>query len=84
VERVARMGDMRDACKILIGQLELKRLLGWPRCRREDNVRIAIREYGGKVWTGCILLGIRTSCVLALMNMVMHLLGSIKGGEFLD
>jgi hypothetical protein len=40
VEHVARMGEMRNVCNILVGKLEGKRPLGRPRRRWEDNIRI--------------------------------------------
>jgi hypothetical protein len=44
---VARMGAMRNAYKILVGKPEgKKRLLGRPRRRWEDNIRMDIREIG--------------------------------------
>jgi len=46
---VARMGEMRNAYKVLVGKPEWKRQLG--RCRRkwEDNIRIDRKEIG---WEG--------------------------------
>jgi hypothetical protein len=35
---VAHMGEMRNAYDILVGNLELKRPLGRPRHRWEDNI----------------------------------------------
>jgi hypothetical protein len=35
---VARMGEKRNACRILIGTPERKRLLGRPRRMWEDNI----------------------------------------------
>jgi hypothetical protein len=35
---VARMGEMRNACNILGGKPEMKRPLGGPRRRLEDNM----------------------------------------------
>jgi hypothetical protein len=39
---VARMGDMRNAYKILVGKPEGKRPLGRPRRRWEDNIKIEL------------------------------------------
>jgi len=41
---VARMVEMRNAYKILIGELEGKGPRGRPRSRWEDNIRIDISE----------------------------------------
>jgi hypothetical protein len=43
----------RDAHRILVGKPEGKRLLGRPRRRWEDNIRMDIREigWGGVDWT---------------------------------
>jgi hypothetical protein len=37
---VARMGETRNAYRILVGKPEGKRPLGRPRCRWEDNIKI--------------------------------------------
>jgi len=44
--RVARMGEMRTAYEILVGKLERKRPLGKHRFRREDNIRMDLRQTG--------------------------------------
>jgi hypothetical protein len=41
---VARMGDTRNAYRILVGKPERKRPLGRPRRRWVDNNKIALRE----------------------------------------
>jgi hypothetical protein len=46
---VARTGTKRNANRILVGKPEGKRLLGRPRRRWEDNVRMDLREIG---WGG--------------------------------
>jgi hypothetical protein len=46
---VARMEAKRDACRILVGKPESKRLLGRPRRRWVDNIKIDLREIG---WYG--------------------------------
>jgi hypothetical protein len=43
---VACMSEMRNTCKIFIGEPERKTPLGRPRHRREDNIRMALREIG--------------------------------------
>jgi len=44
VRLVARMGEMRGGYKILVGKPERKRTHGRTRHRREDNIRIDLRE----------------------------------------
>jgi hypothetical protein len=41
---VARMGDERKLYKVLVGKPEGKRLLGRPRRRWENGVRMDLRE----------------------------------------
>jgi hypothetical protein len=49
-EHVARMGAKRNAYRILVGRPEGKRLLGRPRRRLVDNIKMDVREIG---W-GCL------------------------------
>jgi hypothetical protein len=58
VGNVARMAEMRDAYRILVGKPQGTRLLGRPTRRYEDNIRMDLMETGLHLWTGCI--GIRT------------------------
>jgi hypothetical protein len=46
---VARMGETRNAYRILVGKPEGKRPLGRPRRRRVDNIKIDLIEMG---WEG--------------------------------
>jgi hypothetical protein len=46
---VARMGEKRNAYRILVGKPEGQRPLGRPRRRFEDNIKIDLREIG---WDG--------------------------------
>jgi hypothetical protein len=46
---VARMGEKRNAYRILVGTPEGKRPLGRPRRRWVDNIKIDLREIG---WDG--------------------------------
>jgi len=55
---------MRHAYNILIGKPEGKILLGRPRCRWENNIRMDLREIGWGVYTRFIWLRIGTSDVL--------------------
>ena len=43
---VARMEPSRNAYKNVVRKPEGKRLLGWPRCRWEDNIEMDLREVG--------------------------------------
>jgi hypothetical protein len=43
---VARMRVVRGAYNILVGRHEGRRPLGRPRRRREDNIKIDLREIG--------------------------------------
>jgi len=42
---VARMGEIRNAYKILIGQTEMKWPLAWP-LQRGDNIKMDLKEIG--------------------------------------
>jgi hypothetical protein len=39
-------GEKRNVYIILVGKQEGMRPLGRPRCRREDNIRMDLREVG--------------------------------------
>jgi hypothetical protein len=43
---VARMGEERKVCKVLVGMPEGKRPLGRPRRGWEDGIRMDLREIG--------------------------------------
>jgi hypothetical protein len=43
---VARMGEMRNEYRVLVGKPEGKRPLGRPRRRWVENIRIDVRELG--------------------------------------
>ncbi|KAJ4451572.1 hypothetical protein ANN_03041 [Periplaneta americana] len=43
---VSRMGESKKAYRVLVGRPERKRLLGKPRCRLEDNIKMDLREVG--------------------------------------
>ncbi|KAJ4445601.1 hypothetical protein ANN_12283 [Periplaneta americana] len=49
---VARMGESRNAYRVLVGRPEGKRSLGRPRRRWEDNIEMDLREvgYDGRDW----------------------------------
>jgi hypothetical protein len=46
------MGERRGAYRALVGKPEGRRPLGKPRRRREDNIKMDLREvgYGGADW----------------------------------
>ncbi|KAJ4428116.1 hypothetical protein ANN_24130 [Periplaneta americana] len=44
--RVARMGESRNAYRVLVGRSEGKRPLGRPRSKWEDNIKMDLREVG--------------------------------------
>jgi hypothetical protein len=69
---VARMGEKRNAYRILVGKPEGRRALGRPRRRWEDNVRMDLREIGcgGMDW---IDLAQDRDRWRALVNTVMNL-----------
>jgi hypothetical protein len=52
VGHVARMGEKRNAYRILVGEPEGKRQLGRPRRRWVDNIKMDLREIGrdGMYW----------------------------------
>jgi hypothetical protein len=43
---VARMGEKRDAYRILVGRFEGRRPLGRPRRRWEDNIKMDLQDVG--------------------------------------
>jgi hypothetical protein len=70
--RVARVGEKRNAYRILVGKPEGKRPLGRPRRRWEDNIRMDLRDigWGGMDW---IDLAQDRDQWRALVNTVMNL-----------
>ncbi|KAJ4451247.1 hypothetical protein ANN_02708 [Periplaneta americana] len=58
---VDRMGESRNAFRVLVGGPAGKRPLGRPRRRWEDNIKMDLREVGYDVETGLILLRIGTN-----------------------
>jgi hypothetical protein len=41
------MGEWRGVHRVLVGKSEVKRLLGRPRHRWEDNIKMDLQELGG-------------------------------------
>jgi hypothetical protein len=56
VGHVARMGEKRNAYRLLLGKPEAMRLLERPRCRWVDNIKMDLGEIGwgrcGLDWSG--------------------------------
>jgi hypothetical protein len=46
VRHITRMGEKRNVYRLLVGKPEGKRLLGRPRCRWVDNIRMDLGEGG--------------------------------------
>jgi hypothetical protein len=71
-KHVARMGEKRNAYRILLGKPEGKRPLRRPRRRWVDNNKMDLREIG---WDGvaCIDLAQDRDQCRALVNTVMNL-----------
>jgi hypothetical protein len=55
---VARKGEKRNACGVLVGKPEGKRPLGRPRRRCVDNIRM--ERWDGVMWAGLVWLRIGT------------------------
>jgi hypothetical protein len=68
----ARIGEKRNAYRILVGKPEGKRSLGRPRCRWVDNIRIDLGEIG---WYGVDLIDVAQDRDQwrAFMNTVLNL-----------
>jgi hypothetical protein len=69
---LARMGEMRNAYKMVVENSEGKRPLKRPRCRWEDNIRMDITEVG---WEGVdwMQLAQERGHLRAVVNTVMNL-----------
>jgi hypothetical protein len=48
--RVARIGEKRNAYRLLVGKPERKRPLGRPSCMWVDNIKMDLGEVTGLVW----------------------------------
>jgi hypothetical protein len=80
---VARMGEKRNAYRILVGKPVGKRPLGRPRRRWVDNIRMDLREIG---WGGTDWIDVAQDRDQwrALVNTVMNLRVPINVGKFLS
>jgi hypothetical protein len=58
---VARIGERRNAYRILVGKPEGRRPLGRPMGRWVDNLKMDLKRLDGMVWTGSIWLRTGTS-----------------------
>jgi hypothetical protein len=67
---VARMGEKRNAYRLLVGKPGGKRPLGRPRCRSADNIKIDLLEIG---WGGVDWIAQDRDKWRALVNVVMNL-----------
>jgi hypothetical protein len=69
---VARIGEKRNAYRLLVGKPEGKRPLGRPRCRWVDNIRMVLGEveWGYVDWIG---LAKDTNRWRVLVNSVLNL-----------
>jgi hypothetical protein len=82
VGHVAHIGGMRNVYKIFIGKLEVEKLLGRPRHRWEDNIRMDLRDIGCKGVDWILLVQVRDQW-WALVNTVLNLLThSLHGAEY--
>jgi hypothetical protein len=59
-EQVARIGEDRGVCRVLMGKPEGKKPLGRPKHRWEDNIKMDLQEVGEVVGTGWSWLRIGT------------------------
>ena len=70
--QVARMGEGRGVCRVLVGKPEGKRPIGRPRHRWEDNIKMDLQEVGCGCMEWMELVQERDrwwACVNAVMNL---------------
>jgi len=65
-------GERRCVHRVLVGKREVKRLLGRPMYRWEDNIKMDLQEVGCGSMDWIELAQVRDSC-WALVNAVMNL-----------
>jgi hypothetical protein len=83
VGHVARIVAKRNAYRLLVGKPEGKRLLGRPRLKWVDNIKMDVEEVGwGDVdWIG---LAQNRDKWRALVNLVMNLRAPYNAGKLLS
>jgi len=79
---VARMGEERGVCRVLVGKPEGKRPLGRPRRRWVDNIRTDLHEVGCG-YMDCIGLAQDRDRWRTLVSAVMNLRVPWDAGNFL-
>jgi hypothetical protein len=70
---IVRMGERRGDYKVLVGKPEGKGLLGTPRHRWEDNIKMDLQEVGCGGMVDWMELAEGTDSWWALVNAVMNL-----------
>ena len=67
---VARVGERRGLCRVLLGKPEIKRPLGRPRRRWEDNIKMDLQEVGcgGVDWIELALVRDRWRAVVTAVR----------------
>jgi hypothetical protein len=72
VGHMAHMGEVRGVYRVLVGKPKGKRLLGRPRCRWEDNIKLDFREVwiNGVKWMRLAQERVQWQ---SFVNMVMNL-----------
>jgi len=82
VGHVARIGEVRNAYKILVGNSDRKRPLGRPKRRWEDSIRMNLREIE---WEDVDWMQLAQDRVQwrAVVYMVINLRVPRKAGNFL-
>jgi len=73
VENVARMGERRGVCRVLVGKLEGKRPFGRPRRSWDCNIKLDLQKVGYTLMD-CIDLAQDRYRWRALVNAIMNLL----------
>jgi hypothetical protein len=68
---VACTGDRRGAYRVLVGKPDKNILLGTPRSRWENDIKINLKKVGWGQWNGLTWLRIKDRW-LVLVNMVMN------------